>query len=83
MVLIKYFLSRPRTENVRSEVAVDTGNAKRDADKTIYALAAIFGTKTCVCVWGEGGGFEGLLLPLLPLLRRLCTFLLFHLLFCS
>ena len=26
MVLIKYFLSRPRTENVRSEVAVDTGN---------------------------------------------------------
>ena len=39
---------------MRSEVTDDTGNAKRDADKTIYALSAIFGTKTCV--GGEGGG---------------------------
>ena len=33
----------------------------------------------CLCVGGGGRG-EGLLLPLL---RRLCTFLLFYLLFCS
>ena len=48
MVLLQQFLSCLRAENLRGEVADDTGNAKRNADKTIYALAATVGTKTCV-----------------------------------
>ena len=55
MVLFKQFVSRLRAENLLSEVGDDTGNAKRDTDKTIYAFGQqLFSAPKRVCVLGGG-----------------------------